>query len=456
MRSAVLLFLYLGCGAARPTSDHPEPAPGPSPGAFAARPRVRPEPSPAPAACRAPTARAIPDAPLAYASLQAGEHVETFTVGARLVVLVHGMGRTPAAIWDAATNRWSDPGPGPVTWRAGDTGPFSDTRFYPVGDHVVVLWQNESQRPGLQGALLDVAAARWLPLSLEGAPGSPYFDGLDSEGRLVAVSGGDLTHARRFDPVANQWAPVSAEGVPPMVSEATVVALGDRVLTFGPSTRGVGVGALYDPERDEWSPIAEGPLPEVGFVATAGDAVFWWSHRDERHGAIWSRARDAWIEVGGADAPHAHPASGLALFAFTGSHVVQAEEHPEDRGRPHDPAVIFDVARGAFRRVPITPTFAAPIALPDGRALFVGRSGEPTTVLDPATGLVCTPDVAGLPTLAAMASTDFEHIGVIEDELVLWGRMDIHQMGPACPPGAPCVPTETAMSHRDDGVAIRF
>jgi hypothetical protein len=343
-----------------------------------------------------------------------------------------------------------------VTWRRGDVGPFSDTRFYPVGDHVVVLWQNASQRPGVQGALLDVAGARWLPMPLEGGPDSSYVDAVDSAGRLVVAPNRDLTHALRFDPVAGTWAPVDARGAPAVTALSGLVALGDRVLAFGPSAGGGSAGSLYDPEADAWAPIADGPTPEVGYLAATDDAVFWWSHVDERHGAIWSRARDEWIAVGGPDAPRSHPAGGLDLFAFTGTHVVQAEEHPEDRGRPHDPAVVYDVATRSFRRVPIPPTFAAPIALPDGRVVFLARNGDPAIVLDPASGLVCTPDLSALPTLAAMASTEFEHVGVIGDELVLWGRMDTHALTPPCPPGAPCLPAEVAMVHRDDGVAIRF
>jgi hypothetical protein len=455
MRTFVFAVFALGCGAAVPSAAHPEGSAADGRfAAFAPRPRPRVTAAAPPSACRPASGRAIPDAPLAYASLQAGEHLETYVLGTRLVAIVHGMGRAPAAIWDSVTNTWTDPGPGPVTWRPGDTGPFSDTRFYPVGDHVVVLWQNASQRPGLQGALLDVARAAWLPLSLEGAPDTPYFDGHDSAARLVAFATGSLGDARRYDPAANVWASVATDGMPPIVHPVTTVALGDRVLAFGPSAAGPAVGALYDPERDAWTPISEGPPAEVGFLAATDDAVFWWSHGDERHGAIWSRTHDAWTLVGGEGAPYSH-AVGERLFAFTGAHVVQAEEHMEDRGRPRDPAVVFDVAAGAFRRIPITPTFASPIALPDGRVVFFA-GGQPALVLDPASGLVCTPDLSTLPTLASMGSTHFEHVGVIGDELVLWGRMDTFDMGGHCPPGAPCMPTETAMSHRDDGVAIRF
>lgn len=387
----------------------------------------------------------------------AGEHDATFVIGDRLVVTRSGMGPTRAVIWDAVANAWHDAGAGPITYRDGDTGPFSAPRFLPAGDFVVMLWRNDGQRPGVQGRLIDVRAARWDALPLEGGPSTDAIDGVDSAGRLVAFEDGSLGAGWRFDPRAGVWARVSTEGLPAIGGRPTIVALGDRVLALGTGPGGEGsVGALYDPEADRWTPIADGPTPEAGFVAARSDALFWWAFTDARHGALYDRGSDRWQTLGGGDAPTIRPTAPMPTWAFTGDYLVTTEDHPESRALPRDPAVVYDVRAQRWSRLPIAPTFGLAYALPDGRAVFFGHGSEPPVVVDPARGLVCTPDVSAVPTLHP-APSSYGFVGVIGDELVVWSRTDVLGGGPHCPPGAPCmVAPPSVTSTQDDGVAIRF
>jgi hypothetical protein len=422
---------------------------------FAPLTRARVAAAAAPSACRAVSWRAIPEGPIP-ATVPSGDNLETVALGSRVVVLRSGVGAVQAASWDAASNTWTDAGRGPTTFSRGDAGPFSGAHWLAVGDHVVLIWRNDSQRLGLQSALLDVAEGDWSELSSSGGPATVGIESVDTAGRLFTTEGHSLATARRFDPRSKTWASVSSDGAPSIGGVPTIVALGDRVLVFGRAPRGEGsVGALYDPQGDSWTPIVPGPTPEVGFVATTDDAAFWWGYTDPRHGGVYERSRDAWTVVEGVDAPTARPASGLDLFAFTGTHLVQAEEHLENRSAPHDPAVVYDVRARRWSRVPIPPTFGTPHALPDGRVVFFGGSTAPAIVVDPRSGLVCVPDLTAVPTLSSTPATSYAFAGVVGDELVLWGRTDVDH-GPRCPPGAPCMLAVSRATRRDDGVAVRF
>lgn len=443
--------------AAEPTAEHGAAPAGGALFAPAVPARASTASEPAPSACREVGFREIAPAPIPPVGVL-GEDTDVLPAPGGFVVARSGVGPSRAVRWDAASNAWLDAGEGPGTYRDGDVGPMSGGRWMPVGDaHVLLVWRNDSQRPGLQAALADFAARTFERVSLDGGPSSVGLDFVDTAGRLVVFESRSIGGGWRFDPRARVWASVATEGRPPATGAPTVVALGDRVLVFGVGPGGEGaVGALYDPEADRWTPIAPGPTPDAAFVASTGAAVFWWSQDAPFHGGIYERAGDRWRTVTGAGAPLARPASGLSLFAFTGAHVVQAEEHPENHGLPHDPAAVYDVEAEAWRRLPIPPTFGDPYALPDGRVVFFGRGSAQPIVLDPRTGLVCTPDVSAVPTLGGAAATHFSFAGVVEGELVLWGRTDSGPTRAPCPPGAPCMPTESWASSRDDGVALRF
>ncbi|MCC6522367.1 MAG: hypothetical protein IT373_06885, partial [Polyangiaceae bacterium] len=357
------------------------------------RPGRAPGPAPAPSGCRPVSFRAIPAAPIPPVGTVQGEDTRALPAARGFVVVRSGVGPARAVAWDADTNRWLDAGPGPETYRRGDTGPMSGGRFMPVGpDHVLLLWRNDSQRPGLQAALADVAAGSFEPISLAGGPDHVGVEGFDAHGRLVVFDRRSLGGGWRFAPRARVWAAVTADGRPAATGAPTVLALGDRVLAFGAGASGAGaVGALYDPETDAWTAIAAGPTPDAAFVTATDDAVFWWSQDAPFHGAVYERSTDRWRDVTSAGAPLARPASGLRLFAFTGSHVVQAEQHPDDHGLPHDPAAVYALDAGSWRRIPIPPTYGDPFALPDGRVVLFGRGSPQPIVIDPRSGLVCTP-----------------------------------------------------------------
>jgi len=157
------------------------------------------------------------------------------------------------------------------------------------------------------GAVYDVNADHWTPMSSVGAPAERVIDGnVIAAGKQVFVWGGARVGGRSgtiqpddptaaaltkspglecpnwepdycsygdgalYDPAADRWAPVTRTGAPSARSRAVIAWTGSRVLVWGGaryalssqdgvSSQQLTDGALYDPDTNSWTPMAEAP-----------------------------------------------------------------------------------------------------------------------------------------------------------------------------------------------------
>src|SRR5262249_25895229 len=115
----------------------------------------------------------------------------------------------------------------------------------------------------------------WQPMSQEGAPsarsgfasvwtGTKWFIwsgilGLQN-GRFVLANDGAL-----YDPATDRWSAIATAGAPSARHSALAVWTGDQVLVWG--GRGSHPdpdpfdGALYDPTKNEWTPLGKENVP---------------------------------------------------------------------------------------------------------------------------------------------------------------------------------------------------
>jgi hypothetical protein len=154
---------------------------------------------------------------------------------------------------------------------------------------------------------------------------------------VPAVAGG------RYDPVLDQWQPMSLDGAPRSRLDGTVVWTGELVLVWGGSSWGVpwpGVsapGAAYDPELDLWRPISTVDEPEERFghsaVWTGSEMLIWGggARGDMRSsGGTYSPAEDRWRPLPSSGAPeprryHAAVWTGTEMIVFGGE--TYTEDH---------------------------------------------------------------------------------------------------------------------------------
>jgi len=160
------------------------------------------------------------------------------------------------------------------------------------------------------GAVYDVNADHWTPMSSVGAPAERVIDGnVIAAGKQIFVWGGARVGGRSgtiqaddptaaaltkspglecpnwepdycsyadgalYDPAADRWTPVTQTGAPSARFHAAIAWTGSRVLVWGGTqytlssqdsvtSRYLTDGALYDPSKNSWTPMAAmPPLP---------------------------------------------------------------------------------------------------------------------------------------------------------------------------------------------------
>ncbi len=130
---------------------------------------------------------------------------------------------------------------------------------------------------------LDAAMSlRWVTASIEGAPlVRQHFGAMVWTGTEVFVWGGadwGTTDAFRgdgglFNPVTNQWRPVSDVGAPEPRTNAIVLGNGREIFVWGGIREGyLRDGGLYDPMTSTWSRIPESPMGPF-YVSSATPAT---------------------------------------------------------------------------------------------------------------------------------------------------------------------------------------
>ena len=98
-----------------------------------------------------------------------------------------------------------------------------------------------------------------------------------------------LDNGARYDPEADEWAPLTTTNAPTARFRHTAVWTGSRMIVWGGLTSGeerrpLGDGAMYDPATDTWTPIATDNAPSARNDHTAvwtGSAMIIWGGEDE-------------------------------------------------------------------------------------------------------------------------------------------------------------------------------
>ena len=190
-----------------------------------------------------------------------------------------------------------------------------------------------------QSCVAGACKGGWGPI----APPPPGFVAREKaaytvfDSKLFIFGGADrndmpLGDGAIYDPATNSWKVVSVNANAPSPRRfATAVWTGSRILVYGgrplASSAGLANGAAYDPDVDQWSPMANGVTGRVGAVggASTSVAVFWggWGAiaNPMGGGERYDVGTDAWQPIMGGPGALEEPAwafSGQALYLFGG------------------------------------------------------------------------------------------------------------------------------------------
>jgi hypothetical protein len=155
-----------------------------------------------------------------------------------------------AAFFDRAARRWVDAGPGAPPPRSAPALWVGDSLFVLPGRNAPLFpgkGEDEADHPGAAWRV----GSGWRALGQSGAPEAAPAEWAQAiagaAGRLLVVRVGKRW--ARYDPATEAWSSASMGGAP-IASDRTWTAAG-RLLVAGAVD-----AAVYDPERDSWSPAA--------------------------------------------------------------------------------------------------------------------------------------------------------------------------------------------------------
>lgn len=462
VRSACLSLVLAGCAAAPSPSGAPrEESVAPDAPVSTAQ-RLDPPPP----GCRPLRARATPP-PRFVEPIGSRQGIETaiHTAADRVVVFQHPSSEpVRGEMFDPATDAWiptaTEGAPRFGTFDDGP-GPLGAPQWVAFEDWIVVTWFDGNHHTRFSGAVFDARRNAWSAMSTDGMP-DRLADAttLGARGVLVRL-GSDLDGGFRYDVRRDRWAPIATEGAPTARHAAAVVVAGGRILVWGGVHTGTLTdGAIYDVASDRWTAMASGPSARIApFAAATETGMVVWSGLAAtgepptvRDGGFYDLGSDRWRAIGAENAPD--PTIGGIFeqdLAWTGEALLYRELPDANRASPrrlafHDPSV------GRWWRASAL-SHARPLLLGFGRVLLLEPSGP--RVIHPRQELECPITLPDLPLFASLdESTRFAAVSRIGDELVLWGRIDTHEAGGACPPGAPCRLAQAAMSALPIGAVI--
>jgi len=137
-------------------------------------------------------------------------------------------------------------------------------------------WPKSEANGSREGALVGVncpAADGWTNGVLGKVPHHGEAPGVWT-GSLVIVWGGTLSGASpglRYDPLIDDWSPMSTVGAPSKRSDHTIVWTGSQAIVWGGTQPGgpMNDGARYDPATDAWQPMSVSGAPTARNAHTA-------------------------------------------------------------------------------------------------------------------------------------------------------------------------------------------
>ena len=150
----------------------------------------------------------------------------------------------------------------------------------------------------------------WVSMTSVGGPlqADALFPHMVWTGRYAVVWPGDAPGARRYDPEANEWSPVAVEGAPS--GGLSPVWTGTELILWG-GDQFVLQGGRYDPEQDAWLPMSLDGAPSVrgapGVVWTGSALLVWGGVDAEGYpvggGGRYDPEADAWSPISEQGAP---------------------------------------------------------------------------------------------------------------------------------------------------------
>lgn len=183
----------------------------------------------------------------------------------------------------------------------------------------LVIGESPSAGP-LQGYSYEPASNQWTSLNMTGGPQNLYGFASATDGKRLFIFGGytydfasqTLANTNRgyiFDPILNQWTPMSLNGAPSARTLASMTWTGKNFLIFGGYVRSSLTGQLsfvsdhasYDPTANTWTtlPALNAPSPR------------------NLHFATWTGER--MVILGGSDSPTGYNPYGNPQSLLTGS-----------------------------------------------------------------------------------------------------------------------------------------
>jgi len=251
--------------------------------------------------------------------------------------------------YDPFTDNWTPTGRGSAPeGRDEHTAVWTGSRM--------IVWGGANPDFADPGATYDPATDSWQPIPATDAPDERRLQGAvwtGSEmviwGGFSTVDGAVLDDGGRYDPLTEQWAPISSSGAPIARSWHSTVWAGDRMFIWGGYSFGLGMlndGGYYRPSIDTWNALPpSGALLGARSNASAvwtGDEVILWGGWTGSHvvdgGARYSPAAQSWLPVSDVNSPSAR--SGHAAVWVGGRMVIWGggtQTGSYDTGALYDP-----------------------------------------------------------------------------------------------------------------------
>jgi hypothetical protein len=194
------------------------------------------------------------------------------------------------------------------------------------------VWGNGPEN-GYCGAIFAPDSGSWAgvkPSEYAGCPSDPLVLALGTRLLVwggVAPDGGTMPgRGAIFDPGGAGWTNVTSVGAPSARRWAIGAWTGTEVVVWGGwsgADEGLSDGAIYDPAKDQWRPMApndaiRGASPRLSAWADGRLLVYQDETKEPPRGAIYDLASDAWRPMSGVGMPH----MGRGTAVWTGAELV--------------------------------------------------------------------------------------------------------------------------------------
>jgi N-acetylneuraminic acid mutarotase len=165
------------------------------------------------------------------------------------------------------------------------------------------------------GARYDPLIDEWKPVSQAGASPLRSDHVAVWSGSVMIVWGGNIDSTRtntggRYDPVSDTWLPTSPVGAPTIRYGPTAVWAGSSMVVWGGYQGGgiaLNTGGRYDPFTDTWQPttLMGAPSPRFDHTAiwTGSRMIVWGGYTNT--GAVYDPFADKWTPTSTLNAPSA-------------------------------------------------------------------------------------------------------------------------------------------------------